>query len=148
MKKEEIYATLPHRYPMLFVDDIYEIDYGKHVRGVKNVSMNEPWVQGHFPEEPVFPGVLIIETMAQIGGFMFYSEEESKSLKAYLSKIDEVKFLRKVVPGEQLIVEADFISSFSKFAKVKCKGIVNGKAVAKAVVTYCFDEKINLEESK
>lgn len=140
MKTEEIYNTLPHRYPMLFVDDIYEVIYGKSVRGVKNVTMNEPWVQGHFPDEPVFPGVLIIETMAQIGGFMFYSDDEKVNLKAYLSKIDEVKFLRKVVPGNQLIVEASFLERFGRFVKVKCSAVVEGKVAAKAIVTYFFNE--------
>ena len=145
MTPVEIYKTLPHRYPMLFVDDIYEEDYGKYVRGIKNVTMNEPWVQGHFPDEPVFPGVLIIETMAQIGGFMFYSEDENLSLKAYLSKVDEVKFIDKVIPGDQLIVEANIIEKFGKFVKVKCGGKVRTKTVAKAVITYYFNEALKGE---
>ncbi len=140
MDKHIIYETLPHRYPMLFVDDIYEIKFGQYVRGVKNVSGNEPWVTGHFPDNPVFPGVLIIETMAQIGGFMFYSEEREASLKAYLSRVDEVKFLQKVFPGEQMIVEAVLVEKFSRFVKAECKASVNGKTAAKAVITYFFDD--------
>ena len=140
MTPEEIYKTLPHRFPMLFVDDIYEVDYGKYVKGIKNVSMNEPWVQGHFPDEPVFPGALIIESMAQIGGFMFYSDDEHISLKAYLTKVDEVKFIDKVIPGDQLVVEANIIEKFGKFVKAKCCGKVKGRTVAKAVVTYYFNE--------
>lgn len=142
MYKKIIYETLPHRYPMLFVDDICEIRYGEYVKGIKNVSNNEPWVTGHFPEDPVFPGVLIIETMAQIGGFMFYEETRETSLKAYLSKVDEVKFIKKVVPGEQLVVEATLIERFSRFVKAQCIAKVNGKNVAKAVVTYFFDDDI------
>lgn len=142
MDKKTIYETLPHRYPMLFVDDIHEIRYGEYVKGVKNVSNNEPWAIGHFPDEPVFPGVLMIETMAQIGGFMFYSENREASLKAYLSKIDEVKFLKKVFPGEQLVVEATLAERFSRFVRVRCTAKVNGKAAAKAIVTYFFDDDL------
>ena len=139
MTKQEIYSTLPHRYPMLFVDDILEVDYGKYVKGIKNVSMNEPWIQGHFPDDPVFPGILTIETMAQIGGFIYYTKDDNKSLKAYLSKVEEVKFLDKVVPGDQLVVEGEMITEFGKFAKVRCKAKVNNKVVAKGFVTYYFD---------
>ncbi len=142
MDKRIIYDTLPHRYPMLFVDDIYETEFGRYVRGVKNVSCNEPWVTGHFPDSPVFPGVLIIETMAQIGGFLFYSREREASLKAYLSRVDEVKFLQKVFPGDQIIVEAVLVEKFSRYVKAKCTAGVNGKTVAKAVITYFFDDDI------
>lgn len=141
MTKQEIYSTLPHRYPMLFVDDILEVDYGKNVKGVKNVSMNEPWTQGHFPDDPVFPGVLTIETMAQIGGFIYYTKEDNKSLKAYLSKVEEVKFLGKVVPGDQLVVEGKMITEFGNFAKVRCIAKVNSKVVAKGLITYYFEER-------
>lgn len=141
MTYTEIYNTLPHRYPMLFVDDICEIEYGKYVKGIKQVSANEPWVQGHFPDEPVFPGVLVIETMAQIGGFMFYTDDERVCLKAYLSKVEEVKFVSKVLPGQQLLVEANIVEQFGKFVKVKCKASVNGKLAAKGLITYYFTEK-------
>ena len=140
MEQREIYGSLPHRYPMLFIDDIYEVRYGEYVKGVKCISRNEPWAQGHFPNEAVFPGVLTIESMAQICGFMFYKKtDDNLNLKAYISKIDEMKFLRQVVPGDQLIVEGEFLEKFSRFVKVKCKATVNGKVVAKGVLTYYFD---------
>lgn len=142
MKQSEIYKMLPHRYPMLFVDDIIEIEYGKYVKGVKNVSNNEPWATGHFPEEPVFPGVLLLETLAQIGGFMFYNKDESKSLKAYLSKIEDARFIQKVIPGQQIVVEAKFLEKFSRFAKLSCVGKVNEKIVVKAIVIYFFESDI------
>lgn len=144
MDYSKILETLPHRYPMLFVDDIQQIDFGKYVRGVKCISVNEPWAQGHFPDEPVFPGVLLIETMAQIGGFMFYSDNE-RSLKAYLSKIEDVKFLKKIRPGDQVIVEAEFVQKVSKFVRVKCKAKVDGKIAAKGIITYYFDTNFELE---
>lgn len=142
MDKKEIYSTLPHRYPMLFVDDILEVDYGKYVKGIKNVSINEPWVQGHFPDEPVFPGVLTIETMAQICGFIYYTVDDTNmSLKAYLSKVEEVKFLRKILPGDQIVVEGEILAEFGKFSKVRCTAKVNNKVASKAIVTYYFSER-------
>ncbi|MGI6256705.1 MAG: 3-hydroxyacyl-ACP dehydratase FabZ [Anaerovoracaceae bacterium] len=146
MEAREIYQALPHRYPMLLVDDIYEVKYGEYVRGVKNVTNNEPWSTGHFPDNPVFPGVLVLESMAQIGGFMFYKEGGDSYLQAYLSKLDEVKFIKKVFPGDQLIVEAELIDQFSNFVKAKCVGKVNGKPVAKAIVTYYFDTKFDTND--
>ncbi len=144
MEQNKIYEALPHRYPMLFVDDIIEIDYGKYVKGIKNISNNEPWVMGHFPGEPIFPGVLLLETIAQIGGFMFYNENESKNLKAYLSKIEDARFIKKVFPGQQLIVEASFVEKFSRFIKVNCIGRVDNQVVVKAIVTYFFDTDISV----
>lgn len=142
MDKKEIYNSLPHRYPMLFVDDILEVKYGKYVKGIKNVSMNEPWVQGHFPDEPVFPGVLTIETMAQICGFIYYTESaEAMFLKAYLSKVEEVKFIKKIYPGDKIVVEGFVLLEFNKFTKVKCIAKVDGKIVAKAIITYYFNER-------
>lgn len=103
--------------------------------------MNEPWTKGHFPDNPVFPGVLIIETMAQIGGFIYYTKDDNKSLKTYLSKVEEVKFLGKVVPGDQLVVEGEVIIEFGNFARANCKAKVNNKVVAKGLITYYFEER-------
>jgi 3-hydroxyacyl-[acyl-carrier-protein] dehydratase len=139
MDKQIILKLLPHRYPFLFVDDILEVEYKKRVIGIKNISMNEPWTQGHFENDPIFPGVLIIETMAQIGGFVFYNEKNTQnSLAAYLSRVDKAKFLKKVVPGQTIFVEGIYESSISNLARVKVNARVDGKKVAEAVVTYYF----------
>lgn len=138
MDREVILNILPHRYPFLFVDDIFEVEYKKRVVGIKNVSFNEPWVLGHFPEEPVFPGVLLIETMAQIGGFIFYDEEKKEKFMSYLSKVDNAKFIGKVTPGHTVVVEARLENLFGNFAKVNAVAKVNNKKVAEAKITYFF----------
>lgn len=140
MKKENILKALPHRYPFLFVDDIVEVELNEKVIGIKNVSFNEPWAMGHFPNEPLFPGVLLVETMAQIGGFIFYDENSNSNLSAYLSRIENAKFIRKVEPGQTVVVEGECLTTFSNMAKVKCIARVNDKKVAEAVITYFFQK--------
>lgn len=139
MDRSIILKILPHRYPFLFVDDILEVEYKKRVVGIKNISFNEPWITGHFPGEPVFPGVLIIETMAQIGGFLFYEKEKSEKFISYLSKIDNAKFIGKVLPGDTIVVESLLESTFSNFAKVKAIARINNKKIAEANITYFFE---------
>lgn len=139
MAKVDILKGLPHRYPFLMADKILEYKTDEYVIGVKNVSMNEAWVQGHFPDEPVFPGAMIIETMAQISGFIFYREDATEgALKGYLCKVDKVRFLDKVVPGDVLVIEAKCVSKVGSFAKVKCEGKVDGKLVASGEISYAF----------
>ncbi|MBK1811994.1 3-hydroxyacyl-ACP dehydratase FabZ [Clostridium sp. YIM B02505] len=138
MDREVILNVLPHRYPFLFVDDIFEVEYQKRVVGIKNVSFNEPWILGHFPDEPVFPGVLLIEAMAQICGFIFYDEQKGEKFISYLSKINNAKFIEKVVPGDTVVVEGYLENLFGNFAKVKAVARVNKKKVAEAEITYFF----------
>lgn len=139
MEDVNILKALPHRFPFLMVDKILEINTDESVVGVKNISMNEPWVQGHFPGEPIFPGALIIEAMAQVSGFIFYRDGiEENSLKGYLCKVDKVKFISKVVPGDSLVVEGRCLSKMGNFAKVKCAAKVNGKVVASGELSYAF----------
>lgn len=138
MDREVILNVLPHRYPFLFVDDIFEVEYQKRVVGIKNVSFNEPWILGHFPDEPVFPGVLLIEAMAQICGFIFYDEKKGGKFISYLSKINNAKFIEKVTPGDTVVVEGFLENLFGNFAKVKAVAKVNKKKVAEAEITYFF----------
>lgn len=137
---ESIISALPHRYPFLMVDRILEIETNKRVVGYKNISNNEPWVQGHFPDQPLFPGTLIIEAMAQIGGFAFYQESKNKKeqLKGYLIKIDKVKFTNQVLPGDRLVIEGDVVASINKMAQVKCVAKVDDLIVASGVLSYAF----------
>lgn len=138
MDIKEIMTKLNHRYPFLLVDRIVEREPDKWIKGYKNITFNEPYFNGHFPENPIFPGVLIIESMAQIGGLMF-SEKE----KGFLVGVDKTKFIQFVRPGDQLVTEATKIKEFGQYAKVDVKGSVDGKVVAKAEVTYYFE---NVEE--
>ncbi|MDH8701113.1 UDP-3-O-[3-hydroxymyristoyl] N-acetylglucosamine deacetylase/3-hydroxyacyl-[acyl-carrier-protein] dehydratase [Dysgonomonadaceae bacterium PH5-43] len=124
MDINRIKELLPHRYPFLLVEKIIEVG-SNHIVGVKNVSVNEPFFQGHFPEEPVMPGVLLIESMAQVGGLLVLNQvEEAHRYSTYFMKIDAVKFRQKVVPGDTLIFRLEFISEIRR-------GIANMKG-------YCF----------
>lgn len=134
MEIKEIMAKLNHRYPFLLVDRILEVEPDHRIKGYKNITFNEPCFKGHFPGNPIFPGVLIIESMAQIGGLMF-SEKE----KGYLVGVDKTKFIQFVRPGDQLITEATMIKKFGNYVKVDLNGSVKNKLVAKAEVTYYFD---------
>jgi UDP-3-O-[3-hydroxymyristoyl] N-acetylglucosamine deacetylase/3-hydroxyacyl-[acyl-carrier-protein] dehydratase len=106
----KIRELLPHRYPFLMVDKVIEIKE-KHIVGIKNITTNEPMFTGHFPSEPVFPGVLQIEAMAQVGGLYVLSKADpTKSYSTYFMKIDGIKFRRKVVPGDTLIIKVELLT--------------------------------------
>ena len=132
---EDIVKILPHRYPFLFVDRITELELGKRVVGIKNVSINEPFFQGHFPGNPVMPGVLIIEAMAQVGGILArlsVSGALEKEGSILFMAIDKVKFRRQVVPGDQVIFELVPLRTGSKVWKMTGKAFVNDKLVTEA----------------
>jgi 3-hydroxyacyl-[acyl-carrier-protein] dehydratase len=137
---KEILRLLPHRYPFLLVDRILEGEKGKSLVGLKNVSMNEPFFQGHFPGEPIMPGVLILEGMAQVGGFLaFYSIPEMIGEKLiYFAGIDKVRFRKTVVPGDQLIFEMEVIKQKGKIWKMTGKAKVDDKVVAEAEFMAAF----------
>ena len=108
----EIMAVLPHRYPFLLIDRVEEVIPGEKVVAIKNVTINEPFFQGHFPGHPVMPGVLIVEAMAQAGAFAVLSQEEFKGKLAFLGAVDKAKFRRQVVPGDELRLEVEIIYQF------------------------------------
>ena len=137
---KEIVRLLPHRYPFLLVDRILAGEKGKNMIGLKNVSMNEPFFQGHFPSDPIMPGVLILEGMAQVGGILaFYSIPEMIGEKLiYFAGIDKVRFRRPVVPGDQLIFEMGVIKHKGKIWKMAGKAKVEGKVVAEAEFMAAF----------
>lgn len=132
----EIYQMLPHRYPFLMVDRILSVEPGEKVIGLKNVTINESFFQGHFPDDPVMPGVMITETMSQIGGFVF----DIKSKRGYVVGIDKAKFVKPVIPGDTLIVEATLITKLGNMGKVKAVAKVDGTQVACAEITYSFKD--------
>ena len=135
----DIMKFLPHRYPFLLVDRIVELDPDKRVVGLKNVTINEPFFQGHFPGAPVMPGVLIIESMAQVAGVMIYrdlAEREKKLI--YFTGIENAKFRRPVVPGDQLRIEMEFLNRRNNFGKMTGRATVDGKLVAEAVLMFAI----------
>ncbi|MEI5993313.1 3-hydroxyacyl-ACP dehydratase FabZ [Candidatus Enterococcus mansonii] len=136
MNIEEIKAIIPHRYPFLLLDTVEEIVVGEKVIAKKNVTINEPFFQGHFPGEPVMPGVLILEALAQAGAVALLSMPDFKGKTAYFGGIDKAKFRQKVVPGDTLMLEVE-IMKVKKIAGIG-KGIatVNGKKVAEAELTF------------
>ncbi len=143
----DIMEVLPHRYPLLLVDRIVEFEEGKRIVGIKNVSVNEPVFQGHFPGFPLFPGVYILEAMAQVGGILMI-----RSLNLEIGKyavvfagIDGARFKRPVFPGDQLVMELETISLKKTLSKMKGTARVDGQVVAEAVL-YAAARK--LEEVK
>jgi len=124
---------LPHRYPFLLVDRIVEIEGNKRIVGIKNVTINEPFFQGHFPGHPIMPGMLIIEAMAQVGGMLLMSHFEGQNVEdkvMYFMSLDNVKFRRPVVPGDQIRFELEMLSFRGKTCKMKGVGYVEGQVVA------------------
>ncbi|MGB3647338.1 MAG: 3-hydroxyacyl-ACP dehydratase FabZ [Desulfobulbales bacterium] len=137
---KEIVRLLPHRYPFLLVDRILGGEKSKSMIGLKNVSMNEPYFQGHFPSDPIMPGVLILEGMAQVGGILaYYSLREMIGKKLiYFAGIDKVRFRRPVVPGDQLIFEMTVIKHKGKIWKMEGKATVDSDVVAEAEFMAAF----------
>jgi UDP-3-O-[3-hydroxymyristoyl] N-acetylglucosamine deacetylase/3-hydroxyacyl-[acyl-carrier-protein] dehydratase len=130
---EDIMKVLPHRYPFLLVDRILEIEEKKRIVGLKNVTINEPFFQGHFPGHPIMPGVLIIEAMAQVGGMLLMgSFDEPESKVVYFMSLDNVKFRRPVKPGDQIRFELDIVQIRGAVCKMRGVGLVEGEVVAEA----------------
>ncbi len=138
---QEIRKILPHRYPFLLVDRIVELEPDRIV-GIKNVTANEPFFQGHFPEFPVMPGVLIVEAMAQVAGVLVLKEIANRGDKlVLLASIDQAKFRRPVVPGDQLRMEMVVVKKKASIAKMAGRATVDGVVVAEAEVMCKLAEK-------
>ncbi len=131
---EEIKRILPHRYPFLLVDRIISLEPGKRIVGLKNITINEPFFQGHFPGRPIMPGVLIIEALAQVGGILALvsTPEQLGNPAIFLLGLDKVRFRKPVVPGDQLVLELQAVRGGKKFWKIKGKAFVNETLVTEA----------------
>jgi len=143
MDIQQIQEMLPHRYPFLLVDRILEIEPGRRVVGVKNVTINEAFFQGHFPGQPIMPGVLIIEAMAQVGGVLLMrtlnASPEKKLL--YFTGIERAKFRRPVLPGDQIRFEVELLHLRSRNGKMQAHAYVEGRLVAEAELSCVLVEK-------
>ncbi|WP_207669276.1 3-hydroxyacyl-ACP dehydratase FabZ [Fonticella tunisiensis] len=136
MENIDIQNILPHRYPFLLVDRITEIEEGKRAVGIKNVTINEPFFQGHFPGNPIMPGVLIVEAMAQVGAVAILSMEEYKGKLAVFTGIDKLRFRKQVVPGDTLIMEAELVAIKRGIGKAKVSARVGDKIAAEGELMF------------
>jgi 3-hydroxyacyl-[acyl-carrier-protein] dehydratase len=133
---QEILGFLPHRYPFLLIDRVVEFEPTKRLVAIKNVTINEPFFQGHFPDYPIMPGVLIVEAMAQAGGIIMMSETPDREKKLVVfTTIERAKFRRPVTPGDQLRIEVDVLAFRSRAGKIEGRAFVDGKLVCEAVLT-------------
>ena len=137
---KEIMEILPHRAPFLLIDTVEELDPGKRVVAKKCVTFNEPFFQGHFPGNPVMPGVLICEALAQAGAVAILGLDENKGKTAYFASMDKVKFKKKVVPGDVLMLEVELVKIKGPFGIAKATATVDGKVAVSGEFTFALGE--------
>lgn len=138
---EQIKEIIPHRYPFLLVDRILEVEEGKSAVGIKNVSANEEFFNGHFPDYPVMPGVLIVEALAQVGAVAMLKKEENRGRLAFFAGIDGCRFKKQVKPGDQLRLEVEIVRLRGPIGKGKAVATVDGEVACEAEITFALGEK-------
>ncbi|KZZ83878.1 3-hydroxyacyl-ACP dehydratase FabZ [Bacillus sp. SJS] len=138
---QQIKEIIPHRYPFLLVDRILEVEEGARAVGIKNVSANEEFFNGHFPDYPVMPGVLIVEALAQVGAVAMLKKEENRGRLAFFTGIDNCRFKKQVKPGDQLRLEVEIIRSRGALGKGKASATVDGQIVCEAEIMFALGEK-------
>lgn len=135
---QAIKEIIPHRYPFLLVDKVVEIEEEKRVVGIKNVTINEPFFEGHFPEYPVMPGVLILEALAQVGAIAVLGVEQNKGKIGFLAGIDKCRFKRQVKPGDQLRLEVEITRMRGSIGKGKGVATVDGQVACEAEIMFAI----------
>ena len=143
LNNQEIQKIIPHRYPFLLVDKIIALEVGKSAVGIKNVTFNEPFFQGHFPGNPVMPGVLMVEALAQVGAVALLSDEAYKGKLALFAGIDEVRFKRQVVPGDVLRLEVEIISLRRNIGKGSVCAYVGDEVACKGTIMFGLVDQKN-----
>ncbi|MCK8824269.1 3-hydroxyacyl-ACP dehydratase FabZ [Fuchsiella alkaliacetigena] len=136
----KIKEILPHRYPFLLVDRILEMEAEKII-GLKNVSANENFFNGHYPDHPVMPGVLIVEAMAQVAGVLMLDQQGDENSVPYFAGIDKARFRKPVVPGDQLIIKAEVLKLRGRIGKIAAEASVEDKVVAEAKLMFAIEQK-------
>jgi 3-hydroxyacyl-[acyl-carrier-protein] dehydratase len=144
---EKILNILPHRYPFLLVDKVIEIQKGKSIIALKNVTYNEPFFQGHFPDLKVMPGVLVMEAIAQAGGILLhYSIPEPENKFVFLSKIDKAKFRKPIIPGDQIRIEVDILKLKNRICQIRGKALIEGEVAAEGEILAVVRDVEDLNE--
>lgn len=136
LNSKQIQTVIPHRYPFLLVDRILEMEEGVKAVGIKNVTVNEPFFQGHFPGNPIMPGVLIVEAMAQVGAVAILSKQEYKDKLAVFAGIDKMRMRRQVVPGDRLVMEVEMTAMKRGIGKAKASATVDGEVAASGELMF------------
>ncbi len=145
---QEVLKYLPHRYPFLLVDRIIEFEANQRIVGLKNVTINEPFFPGHFPGVPIMPGVLILESMAQVGGFLVFKAAEDREKKlVFFSGVENARFRRPVRPGDQLRIEMTVLKMKSRIGKLHGKAYVDGQVAAEAEIMFSMVSRDDFAEA-
>jgi 3-hydroxyacyl-[acyl-carrier-protein] dehydratase len=134
-------STIPHRYPFLLVDRLLKLEPGKRAVGIKNVSINEPFFQGHFPGIPIMPGVLVLEALAQVGACALLSQVEHRGKLVYFAGVDKFRFKKMVTPGDQLLLEVELIKIKGNIGKALGKASLNGELAAGGELIFALEER-------